>query len=574
MDTSRNCPSNLSSLNYDTACLLITNQLEENVDIYTLSSDCYQCDPQLWSSVPLTSTLSFVTPAVKPLTLYAVGKVSNESICNQTVLLNQHELLSWKIGTNCTFTVEDEGENAYLALEVAIYGLTALMLLYVLIRSACRTQWIQNIFSRDATIIDMRNDLGNPSSSDDSLLIQSELVPLRRLSSPRIQALDTFRGFTIALMIFVNYGGGKFWFFEHSAWNGLTIADVVYPWFAWVMGVSLVISYRSKLRSCVSRTHVFYVSLRRAAVLIALGLILNTHNDNDLHTMRFCGVLQRLGVAHLVVSTLETIFMKKQPSLQYGRWLSFSELVDTWRQWIVILTLMGVHLYFTMFHPVPGCPTGYIGPGGLGDHGAYPNCTGGAARYIDSQVFGDAHLYPRGPVKRVYHTNVPFDPEGILGTLTTCLTVYLGVQAGYIILSYNSTVSRSLRWLFWALITGLFAGFLCGWSVEGGLIPVNKQLWSVSYALLTSSFAFLVFTLAFLLIDHCRWCTGGMFKSAGMNAILLYTGHILLKHTFPWSWKPSDVTNHGELLSMNVNGVFAWLLVAWVLERYQIFVSI
>ena len=68
------------------------------------------------------------------------------------------------------------------------------------------------------------------------------------------QSLDTFRGLSIVIMIFVNYGGGSYWFFAHSPWNGLTVADLVFPWFLWIMGVSLAISIRSQLRNSMSRS--------------------------------------------------------------------------------------------------------------------------------------------------------------------------------------------------------------------------------------------------------------------------------------------------------------------------------
>lgn len=68
------------------------------------------------------------------------------------------------------------------------------------------------------------------------------------------QSLDTFRGLSIVIMIFVNYGGGSYWYFAHSPWNGLTVADLVFPWFLWIMGVSLAISIRSQLRNSLSRS--------------------------------------------------------------------------------------------------------------------------------------------------------------------------------------------------------------------------------------------------------------------------------------------------------------------------------
>lgn len=89
-----------------------------------------------------------------------------------------------------------------------------------------------------------------------------------------------------------------------------------------------------------------------------------------------------------------------------------SELADSWRQWIVIWALVCVQVGVSLHLSVPGCPTGYLGPGGAAHHSAPPNCTGGAARYIDSLVFGDHHLYHRSRVSKVYHTSVPFDPEG------------------------------------------------------------------------------------------------------------------------------------------------------------------
>ena len=69
--------------------------------------------------------------------------------------------------------------------------------------------------------------------------------------STRVDCLDTFRGACLGLMIFVNYGGGGYWFFDHAAWNGLTFADLLFPWFMWVMGCSMALSYR-KVRDFLS----------------------------------------------------------------------------------------------------------------------------------------------------------------------------------------------------------------------------------------------------------------------------------------------------------------------------------
>ena len=91
----------------------------------------------------------------------------------------------------------------------------------------------------------------------------------------RVKSLDAFRGLAIVIMIFVNYGGGGYSFFAHAKWNGLTIADLVFPWFMWIMGVSLVISIQSQLRNSKSRADLIKNVIRRSVILFCLGLIVN-----------------------------------------------------------------------------------------------------------------------------------------------------------------------------------------------------------------------------------------------------------------------------------------------------------
>ena len=64
----------------------------------------------------------------------------------------------------------------------------------------------------------------------------------------RLRSLDTFRGFSLTLMIFVNYGGGGYWYLDHAPWNGATVADFLFPWFMWIMGVSMALSFSHILR--------------------------------------------------------------------------------------------------------------------------------------------------------------------------------------------------------------------------------------------------------------------------------------------------------------------------------------
>ena len=84
-------------------------------------------------------------------------------------------------------------------------------------------------------------------------------------------------------------------------------------------------------------------------------------------------------------------------------------------QWILMLLVLALHSYLTFLLPVPGCPSGYLGPGGLQNEGQYRNCTGGSARYIDIKIFGREHIYQHPTAKIIYDTTEPFDPEGFLG---------------------------------------------------------------------------------------------------------------------------------------------------------------
>ena len=79
--------------------------------------------------------------------------------------------------------------------------------------------------------------------------------------------------FSLMIMIFVNYGGGDYWFFNHSRWNGVTVADLVFPWFVWIMGVSIVFSYKGRRKDPLWRR--LYQVVRRTVILFGLGIFLN-----------------------------------------------------------------------------------------------------------------------------------------------------------------------------------------------------------------------------------------------------------------------------------------------------------
>lgn len=100
-----------------------------------------------------------------------------------------------------------------------------------------------------------RSDQSSPDTELD--IITSEVT-----KKPRLKSLDTFRGIAIVIMIFVNSGGGGYWWIEHATWNGLHIADLVFPWFIWIMGVCIPMSVRSQLNRNVTKMSIFLNVLR------------------------------------------------------------------------------------------------------------------------------------------------------------------------------------------------------------------------------------------------------------------------------------------------------------------------
>jgi len=124
-------------------------------------------------------------------------------------------------------------------------------------------------------------------------------------------------------------------------------------------------------------------------------------------------------------------------------------------QWLVAGAFLAVWFGLTFFLPVPGCAIGYLGPGGIGDYGQFPGCTGGAAGYIDSLIFGPNHIYCTPTCQEMYKTGC-YDPEGTLGYLTSIFLCFLGVSCGRILLNFPLPKDRLYRMVFLGYFLGLF----------------------------------------------------------------------------------------------------------------------
>ncbi|XP_027251168.1 heparan-alpha-glucosaminide N-acetyltransferase isoform X1 [Cricetulus griseus] len=584
-------------LKMDQALLLIHNELlGTSLTVYWKSEYCYQCIFQPLANVshsgksakPNVAAVSVNTHHGIILQVnytwgetaacrleYKFGEFGNYSLLVQHASTGTSEIA-------CDLVVNENPVDSNLPVSIAfLVGLAiiiAISFLRLLLSLDDFSNWISKTITSRETDRLINSELGSPSRADP---LSGDCQPETRHTSAlpyRLRCVDTFRGIALILMVFVNYGGGKYWYFKHSSWNGLTVADLVFPWFVFIMGSSVFLSMTSALHRGCSKFRLLGKITWRSFLLICIGIIVVNPNyclgPLSWDKVRIPGVLQRLGVTYFVVAVLELIFSKPVPdrcALERS-YLSLRDITCSWPQWLVVLILESIWLALTFFLPVPGCPTGYLGPGGIGDMGKYPHCTGGASGYIDHLLLGDNHLYQHPSSTVLYHTQVAYDPEGILGTINSIVMAFLGVQAGKILLYYkDQTKAILMRFTAWCCILGLISIALTKMSADEGFIPINKNLWSISYVSTLSCFAFFILLILYPVVDVKGLWTGTPFFYPGMNSILVYVGHEVFEDYFPFRWKLEDDQSHKEHLIQNIVATGLWVLIAYILYKKKIF---
>ncbi|XP_071495380.1 heparan-alpha-glucosaminide N-acetyltransferase-like [Diadema antillarum] len=570
----------------DTAFVYIVSGLDQQIFFWIQTKQCYECKYILLGPVSPRKTVELITDttwAVDIVFNFDETDSSNATVCSMTYHFRQSGNYSLYVNYNktsnnfaCTRILSNNPPDVYIPIYVAMGILFGLAIFYILLRILWSSGSVLTFMVYLGMERAVSSDLGTPSnpvSTHDSNSIQ-------RPSSDkpqRLKSLDAFRGLTITVMIFVNSGSGRYHaIFGHSTWNGLTVADLVFPWFIFIMGVSITMSFQALLRHGVSRRTMLLKVVRRFVILFGLGLILD--GGTNLSKFRVPGVLQRIAASYLVVAVIHLASVKhrgEEYRVQNRLYCELRDILDYWYEWIIMLGLLALHICLTFLLPVPGCPTGYLGPGGplVGEDNSLENCTGGAANYIDKVILTYDHVYAHGTARVVYQTVVAHDPEGILGTLTSIFLAFLGLQAGKIFHSFSYPRDRILRFFSWCIVTGLIAGALCNFSKEDGVIPVNKNLWSVSFVLTTGSMAYLLLSLFYYLIDVQHWWTGAPFFFVGMNSIAAYCGSEVMASYFPFTWDPVYGT-HAELLAMDVLATSLWVLITYYMYTIKFFVKV
>lgn len=312
----------------------------------------------------------------------------------------------------------------------------------------------------------------------------------------RYLAVDFYRGLTVAFMIIVNTAGSWEYIYpplRHADWHGCTPTDLVFPSFMFIIGVSMWFAFAKYNREW--SPELGKKILRRTALLFLIGLILNNFPFlwENWDTWRIMGVPQRLALGYGIASVLV---------------LNFD------RRTLVGLSALFLLLYWALMY-VFGVP------------GADPYALdSNAVLLLDRWLFTDAHLY--------HGERIAFDPEGVLSTLPSVVTVLLGWFCGTMLGERSEQKDRLVReLLIFGLVCG-FAGLL--WDL---VFPINKKLWTSSYVLYVGGLSIILLAASIWLFDIKGWRRGtNFFLVFGSNALFAYVlseALIMLWHAIRWT---------------------------------------
>lgn len=306
--------------------------------------------------------------------------------------------------------------------------------------------------------------------------------------SARLVSLDVFRGATVAAMILVDNAGDWEKTYSpllHARWHGWTPTDLVFPFFLFIVGVSITLSL-GRAQTATPRGELVRSICRRSAVLFLLGLAVNWFPYYTVvwSRARIPGVLQRIAIVYLVAA------------------LAYLWLRPRGRALLAAALLLGYGSILALV-PSPGGTAGDLSP------------AGNAAFAFDRFVLG-AHVWRYSPG--------PGDPEGILSTLGAIVSCLAGIAAGDWLRAASTRAERLRGLLVWGA-SALAAGLLLD-----RLQPINKNLWTPAYVLFTTGAALLFLAVLHALIDGRpeppRWTRP--FTIFGRNAILAFVGIAVL----------------------------------------------
>jgi len=292
----------------------------------------------------------------------------------------------------------------------------------------------------------------------------------------RVQSVDVLRGITIVAMILVNNPGTWAHIYpplRHADWHGYTPTDLIFPFFLFIVGISISFAYSNKSANFSTYKKITIRSLK----LIGLGLFLGWFLPyapffKSFDVLRFPGVLQRIGLVFFVAAILNLNF--------------------NWKILIgIIITILVGYFLWMGFVPLPN-----------GDLPTFNRAPNNWANYLDVQVLGN-HTWKKD-----------YDPEGLLSTLPAIATTLIGILIGQFLM-----IQKQLKIINLIAIGLLLVVFGYVWNVW---FPINKALWSSSFVLITAGWATILLSVLYYIIDIQKINFGTIFKYVGSNAILIF----------------------------------------------------
>jgi predicted acyltransferase len=312
---------------------------------------------------------------------------------------------------------------------------------------------------------------------------QSNLrVRTRDDTCQRLASLDAFRGMTVASLILVNNPGSREAVYEplrHAPWNGWTPADLIFPFFLFIVGVSVVFSNAARRGQAQTTSHLVRHILLRAAALFAIGLIINALWPDGsgmpvfrIQTLRIPGVLQRIAVCYMFGSLIV--------------------LFTGWRSRLLVIAsfLIGYWALLELV-PVPGFGAGNLSP------------QGNLTQFIDRKILGN-HV-------------ASWESEGILSTFTATTTTLFGTLAGEWLKAQRTPHEK-----VWGLAAFGAIGIGAGLLLDS-ILPINKPIYTSSFAVFTAGFAGLGLGAVYWAADVKRWRGWTLpFLVTGRNALAAF----------------------------------------------------
>lgn len=361
--------------------------------------------------------------------------------------------------------------------------------------------------------------------------------PTHEVPRERLLSLDALRGFD---MLWISGGGylatvlaeqsDARWMkaigeqMEHVPWEGFHFFDLIFPLFMFISGIAIPFALVSKLERKVPKDQLAKKALKRAIILIILGLIYNGVFTNGFENPRLATVLGQIGIAYFFASIIN-IYSKSFKQILY--WLGG--------------ILAGIAI-LQLLVPVPGFGAGVLTP------------EGSINGYID-QMLLPGRLY-----------GGTFDPEGLLCIVSAITVTLMGSIAGHFLRDKKTSEQQKIKTLS---ITGVSAIALA--LVLSTFYPIIKACWTVPFNLLTAGISFLLITLFYWIIDVKGWKKWSFFfRVIGMNSIFIYLLYALVdvgrtsRYFFGWTVLWGDF---GQIVSIIGSIMLVWALLYYMYKK-------